>query len=1321
MMIKKKIVVSLVSAALLVSFLFAQTVFAAGHTWNFSTDSDYNYDSNKITVSGGQAKLKATASPDWYNDQWSYRKKITIDSTKVPASLSNFPVLIQSTDADWKDTSNGGSVALANGNDIVFTNADGTTILPYEIEKYNSSSGELVAWVNVPSLSASVDTELYIYYGNSSATNLQNAAGVWDSNYKMVQHAKGSGQMDESTSNGNSGTITGDPFDSYSITSVSPHTTAHQGVATDGTNFYTFDTDAIAKWDATWTKTNELLNANQSIGVNTTNHLSDGEYYNGKLYSPVENYVHPCVSSSDNYLAIWNASDLSFDSKIDLSGLGFSSAGLTIDPDAGDNGIIYNISYCDGTKIWKLDLSTGAYLGAIDLSQTIPNSQGITMKNGFFYIVDDLNDIVWKVDQDGTVLHSVFSYPHVASGSLEGVDYSTDNLLILIDQGVPDRKVYTLEHTGPTKIGNALDFKKTESISIPYQLPDNGTISLWYNPKNYFYNFHSLLDNSVSDNDWEMWVDSTGYVNFRVKNGEVAVKYDLGDNVTQVGLNTWFHIVIKWQKGGNKSLLVNGVQRGTNSIASTWVNPGASTYIGGGNVGNTKDNGYFDEIRISDVVRSNNWLLAEYNNQNSPGTFYSVGAQTSPTFDATDPTIEAVDSFSFSSALAGFTESSTKNGGEIKYQLSNDDGSTWYWWNGSSWTTTISGYSESNTASEVDAHIAVFPIGAGLLNFKAFLHSNGSQLVKLDTIDIIDDATPPVTSSVATTSSNTSVTVSWSTDEHASSQIEYGVTASYGSATTEINTSTRVLSHSDSITGLLPCTVYHFRVRSTDAASNTGTSSDGTFATAGCSGTASITQNSTTPITLVTGGTASLSSGTANLVLDIPANATGVAVAYQIKQLAGSSVITETGSPSDMNPSLTHIYDLKALSAVNAEETSLDEPVTVTITYQDGDIAGLIESSLLIYHHDGSSWSPLSSCNLNPSSNTISCLTSSFSVFGLFGQASAQTASSSTAEKSSNGPASCNAQPPGNKAPWLYAGLTQDAQSILLYFTPADEPVSAYVLEYGTKSGQYQFGVQDLGINSRDQMTYLVKSLAPNTTYYFRIRAGNDCATGPWSNELSAKTNGLISFNQLEFLNSKLVPTEQTHNEIACENYTVLPGDNLWSIAQNKLGNGAKFDQIIKQNVTKYPSLTNSNNLEIGWELQLGCSGGQTSEEDDNEQGQSSEQVGYTLSVRVVDTDKKPIGGAKVTIHSKVQEAITNEEGIAEFHDVEPGSHRVIIAHQRFQGEQSLDLSGDVKAFALDIEVHPKPFELSLFAYVIISVLVFTIIVLLWRLKRKAG
>jgi hypothetical protein len=48
-----------------------------------------------------------------------------------------------------------------------------------------------VAWVEVRSLSGSTNTDIYIYYGNTSLAegeNQWNPAGVWDSNYVGVWH-----------------------------------------------------------------------------------------------------------------------------------------------------------------------------------------------------------------------------------------------------------------------------------------------------------------------------------------------------------------------------------------------------------------------------------------------------------------------------------------------------------------------------------------------------------------------------------------------------------------------------------------------------------------------------------------------------------------------------------------------------------------------------------------------------------------------------------------------------------------------------------------------------------------------------------------------------------------------------------------------------------------------------------------------------------------------------------------------------------------------------------------------------------------------------
>jgi parallel beta-helix repeat protein len=93
------------------------------------------------------------------------------------------------------------------------------------------------------------------------------------------------------------------------------------------------------------------------------------------------------------------------------------------------------------------------------------------------------------------------------------------------------------------------------------------------------------------------------------------------------------------------------------------------------------------------------------------------------------------------------------------------------------------------------------------------------------------DTTAPTIASVASTNvASTSVTITWTTDEPADTQVEYGTTTDYGSST-NLN-ATRAATHAQILTGLSPSTTYHYRVKSRDAAGNLATSSDFTFTTA---------------------------------------------------------------------------------------------------------------------------------------------------------------------------------------------------------------------------------------------------------------------------------------------------------------------------------------------------------------------------------------------------------------------------------------------------------------------------------------------------------
>ena len=104
---------------------------------------------------------------------------------------TNEPILVSFTDANYKTVANGGVVTNANGYDINFySDAAGTTLLNWEIEKYVATTGQVIAWVKIPTVSHTTDGKIYAFYGNSSITTFQGGAAgsVWDANYFGVYH-----------------------------------------------------------------------------------------------------------------------------------------------------------------------------------------------------------------------------------------------------------------------------------------------------------------------------------------------------------------------------------------------------------------------------------------------------------------------------------------------------------------------------------------------------------------------------------------------------------------------------------------------------------------------------------------------------------------------------------------------------------------------------------------------------------------------------------------------------------------------------------------------------------------------------------------------------------------------------------------------------------------------------------------------------------------------------------------------------------------------------------------------------------------------------
>ena len=123
----------------------------------------------------------------WWNDQWTLRKKITIDTGASGAGVSDAigttPILVRLHVGNFRF-----GAAKEDGGDLRFVAGDDKTPLKHHVEKFDSLLGEALIWVSVPDLKPGTKNDIWLYYGNQKAPTAVDAKGTYDPDTLLVYH-----------------------------------------------------------------------------------------------------------------------------------------------------------------------------------------------------------------------------------------------------------------------------------------------------------------------------------------------------------------------------------------------------------------------------------------------------------------------------------------------------------------------------------------------------------------------------------------------------------------------------------------------------------------------------------------------------------------------------------------------------------------------------------------------------------------------------------------------------------------------------------------------------------------------------------------------------------------------------------------------------------------------------------------------------------------------------------------------------------------------------------------------------------------------------
>jgi len=542
---------------------------------------------------------------------------------------------------------------------------------------------------------------------------------------------------------------------------------------------------------------------------------------------------------------------------------------------------------------------------------------------------------------------------------------------------------------------------------------------------------------------------------------------------------------------------------------------GYKVYYGtsSGNYGNPIDVGNQTTYTVTGLTGSTYYFAVTA--YNTSGTESGYSNEVSKRFgDTTAPTLSSIAAGSITSTSATITWSTNEVAtSQVEYGL-----------------TTSYGSSSALNSSLVTAHSRVLN---GLSPSTTYHYrvisrdaagNTGTSGDRTFTTAAAPDTTAPAISGIGTSNiTTTAATISWTTNELSDTQIQYGTTTSYGSSTTRNTTLTT--NHSQQLTGLLPSTLYHYRVLSRDGAGNLATSGDRTFTTA--------TPPDTTAPTLSNITASNITSTSAVVTWSTNETATsqveyGTTMSYGSSSALNATLVTShSRTLSNLSPSTTYNYRVVSQDAAGNISVSGNRTFTTSTTPDttapviSGIAAGNPASNSAaiswstneaatsqVEYGPTTSYGSLSALNttlLTAHSTTLTNLqpatTYNYRVIS-------RDAAGNTATSGNNTFTTAAAQAPSDTTgPSLAAVGARDITSENVTISwGTDEPATSEVeygltLDYGNSTG-----VNATLSNSHNQT---LSNLQPNTLYHYRVKSADAMGNLSVSADYTFTTNPL--------------------------------------------------------------------------------------------------------------------------------------------------------------------------------------------------------------------